>query len=602
MFLRSNRRFKDGKEHRYWSVVENRRVAGGRSVQKTLLYLGEINDSDRASWTRAIEAVDERDQTRRTRQIHLFPEDRAPAPELEHPSLQLRLNRIELARPRQWGGCWLALELWNRLDLDGFWQPLLQDSRKGTPWLKVLKTLAVYRLLSPGSEWNLHRSWFERSAMADLTGGDFRLAAKDTLYRCHDKLLEHREKLFTHLKERWAGLFGATYDILLYDLTSTYFEVDANSPVTQASELKSFGYSRDKRPDCVQIVIALIITPEGLPIGYEVMRGNTSDKTTLAGMLKKVTDRYGKERRTWIMDRGIPTEDALGQMRRSEPAVRYLVGTPKGRLTRLEKDLAGKDWQQVKEDVAVKLLPRDGEVYVLARSLPRRNKESAMRRRKLKAYWSRLKELQKREKLTRDELLLAIGAAKEKAGRNAHRLVTLQLPAAGQKAGPANFRFELDREKLRETLRHEGQYLLRSNLVGEDPAELWRNYINLVRIEESFRTLKGDLGLRPIFHQLDGRIEAHVFISFLAYCLHVTLEKINKKAATGLSSRSVLERMSEIQMLDVTIPATDGREVRMRRYTRPENVHELLLDKLGFTLPGQPPPEIRMPRPVVETF
>jgi hypothetical protein len=534
MFLRSNKRFKDGKEHRYWSVVENRRVAGGRSVQKTLLYLGEINDSDRAGWTRAIEAVDERDQTR---QIHLFPEDRTPDPRLEHSTIKLRLDHIELSRPRQWGGCWLALELWNRLNLDAFWQALLPDSQKGTPWLKVLKTLVAYRLLDPGSEWELHCSWFDRSAMADLLDDDFRLAAKDTLYRCHDRLLGHREALFTHLKDRWSGLFGASYDILLYDLTSTYFEVDANGPVTEASRLKAFGYSRDKRPDCVQILIALIITPDGLPIGYEVMRGNTSDKTTLSDMLRKITDRYGKERRTWIMDRGIPTEETLNEMRQANPSVRYLVGTPKGRLTKLQKDLATKDWQQVKDDVHVKLLPRDGELYVLARSLPRRSKESAMRRKKLKA-----------------------------------------------------------------TRRHEGQYLLRSNLAGDDPAELWRNYMNLVRIEESFRTLKGDLGLRPVFHQLDGRIEAHVFISFLAYCLHVTLEKYNKKAATGLSSRSVLARMSEIQMLDVTIPATDGREVRMKRYTKPEKIHHLLLDQLGFTLPAQPPPEIRNPTPVVETY
>jgi transposase len=599
MFLRANKRFKDGKEHRYWSVVESRRVAGGGSVQKTLLYLGEINDNDRAAWTRAIETVDERDHTR---QIHLFPEDRTPAPRLEHSSIKLRLDRIELSRPRQWGGCWLALELWHRLDLDAFWQPLLPDSQKGTPWLKVLKTLVAYRLLDPGSEWKLHRSWFDRSAMADLLDDDLRLAAKDTLYRCHDRLLDHREALFTHLKDRWSGLFGASYDILLYDLTSTYFEVDANGPVTEASRLKAFGYSRDKRPDCVQIVIALIITPDGLPIGYEVMRGNTSDKTTLADMLKKITDRYGKERRTWIMDRGIPTEETLAQMRQANPAVRYLVGTPKGRLTKLEKDLATKDWQQVKDDVHVKLLSRDGELYVLARSLPRRNKESAMRRKKLKAYWARLKELQKRDKLTRDELLLAIGAAKEKAGRNAHRLVILHLPGSEEQITADTFRFELDREKLKATRRHEGQYLLRSNLTGGNPAELWRNYINLVRIEESFRTFKGDLGLRPVFHQLDGRIEAHVFISFLAYCLHVTLEQYNKRVATGLSSRSVLERMSEIQMLDVTIPATDGRELRMKRYTKPEKVHQLLLDQLGFNLPAQPPPEIRNPMPVVETF
>ena len=273
------------------------------------------------------------------------------------------------------------------------------------------------------------------------------------------------------------------------------------------------------------------------------MRGNTSDKTTLADMLRKITDQYGKERRTWIMDRGIPTEETLQQMRAADPSVRYLVGTPKGRLTKLEKDLAAKDWQQVKDDVHVKLLPRDGELYVLARSLPRRAKESAMRRKKLKAYWARLKELQKRDKLTRDELLLAIGAAKEKAGRNAQRLVILHLPTAGAPMSVGTFRFELDRDKLKATRRHEGQYLLRSNLTGDDPAELWRSYMTLVRVEESFRTLKGDLGLRPIFHQLDERIEAHVFISFLAYCLHVTHGKYNKKSAICLTSRSVLARM-----------------------------------------------------------
>jgi transposase len=599
MFLRANKRFKDGKEHRYWSVVENRRVAGGRSVQKTLLYLGEINDSDRTAWTRAIEAVDERDHTR---QIHLFPEDRTPDPRLEHPTLQLRLSHIELARPRQWGGCWLALELWNRLDLDTFWQPLLPDSQKGTPWLKVLKTLVVYRLLDPGSEWKLHRSWFDRSAMADLLDDDFRLAAKDTLYRCHDRLLDHREALFSHLRERWAGLFGATYDILLYDLTSTYFEVDANGPVTEASELKAFGYSRDKRPDCVQIVIALIITPDGLPIGYEVMRGNTSDKTTLAGMLRIISERYGKERRTRIMDRGIPTEETLGKMRQADPSVRYLVGTPKGRLTKLKKTSPKRTGRKSKttstsnsSTVTENSTSWPAAFRAVARKAPcgaRNSKPTGRASRNSK----------KRDKLTRDDLLLAIGAAKQKAGRNAHRLVILHLPAPGEPVGTATFRIELDRKKLKATRRHEGQYLLRSNLTGEDPAELWRNYINLVRIEESFRTLKGDLGLRPVFHQLDERIEAHVFISFLAYCLHVTLEQYNKKAATGLSSRSVLARMSEIQMLDVTIPATDGREVRMKRHTKPEKVHQLLLDQLGFTLPAQPPPEIRNPKPVVETF
>ena len=600
MFLRHNKRIKDGKEHRYWSVVENRRISGKKSVQKTLLYLGEINDSERASWTRAIEAIDESDQPR---QINLFPADRTPDPALKDPSIQLKLSAIELARPRQWGACWLALELWDHLALDDFWQPRLGTSRKGTPWLKVLKILVVYRLLAPGSEWKLHTHWFDQSAMADLLEDNFRLAAKDTLYRCHDHLLEHKCALFTHLRERWSGLFNASFDILLYDLTSSYFEVDANGDIAQASELKAFGYSRDKRPDCLQLVIALIVTPDGLPIAYEVMRGNTSDKATLRDILAKITAQYGKERRTWIMDRGIPTEAVLEEMRQADPKVSYLVGTPKGRLTKLEKDLANKTWDQVKDDVSVKLLPKGDELYVLARSIPRRAKERAMRQKKLKAYWQRLKDLQSRTSISRDELLIALGAAKQKAGRNAHRLVSLHLPSPKDPVNPDTFRFELDRKKLKTTRLREGQYLLRSNLTDEDPAILWKNYMNLVRIEESFRTLKSDLGLRPIYHQLDHRIEAHIFISFLSYCLYITLEKYNQAKATGLSARSVLARFAEMQMLDMTIPTTDGREIKMKRYTKPEKLHQLLLTQLNFSLPQQPPPEIKTaPTSVVETY
>ena len=589
MFLRYNKRFKDGKEHRYWSVVENRRVSSTRTVQKTLLYLGEINDSEHASWTKAIEVLDE---TQTPQQINLFPSDRIPSKDLEHPSIQLQLSHLELSRPRQWGGCWLALEMWDKLRLDDFWGPKLGSSQKATPWLKVLKVLVVYRLLYPSSEWYLHRKWFDNTAMADLLDDNFRLAAQNTLYRCHDQLLTHKQALFAHLQKRWQDLFDAEFDVLLYDLTSTYFEVDANGTVAENSELKAFGYSRDKRPDCLQIVIALIITPEGLPIAYEVMKGNTQDKTTLQDMLAKISSQYGKANRTWIMDRGIPTEAVLQKMRDSDPPVSYLVGTPKGRLTKLEKELAQKDWQNVKDDVSVKLLPQEGELYLLARSLPRRSKERAMRQRKLKVYWKRLHNLQQRQTITRDTLLIEIGKAKQKAGRAATRLVNLTLPKNNQAVTPQTFLITLDKKKLKRTRQTEGQYLLRSNLTAKDPATLWKQYINLVRIEESFRTLKSDLNLRPIYHQKDERIEAHIFISFMAYCLYITLEKIAQATAVGLSARSILERLSEIQMLDVKIPTTDGRELHLRRYTKPEKLHQLLLNQLKLKLPNQPPPEI----------
>jgi hypothetical protein len=377
MFLRSTRRWKDGKDHYYWSLVENRRCKGGRVVQHTVLYLGEINDSQKEQWIRAIEVFDE--DRGASDQLKLFAAQR-PLPEAAPDGVQVRLKDFELHRPRQWGGCWLFCELWRQLGLDGFWRERLGVSREGTDWEHVLQTLCAYRLLDPGSEWRLHRTWFAQSAMADLLGEDFSIAAKDTLYRCHDRLLEHKEDLFGFLRERWEDLFGVKFEILLYDLTSTYFESD---PPFSENDKRKFGYSRDKRSDCVQVVIALVVTPEGFPLAYEVMPGNTADKTTLRGFLQKIQNQYGKAERIWIMDRGIPTEEVLAEMRAADPPVHYLVGTPKGRLGKLEGELLALDWQEAREGVEVKLLPRSGELYVLARSKARLNKERAMRRRQL---------------------------------------------------------------------------------------------------------------------------------------------------------------------------------------------------------------------------
>ena len=334
MYLKCSTRRKNGKEHRSWSIVENRRVQGGECVQRHVLYLGEINDSQQAAWQKSIAVLAEGE--RELRQVALFPEDRVGAASTV-PQIQLKLSALTLHRPRQWGACWLALELWRELGLDEFWRARLAESRKGTRWDLVLTTLAIYRWLSPGSEWRLHREWFERSALGDLLGGDYRLAADDTLYRCHDRLLAHKSALFTHLQDRWRDLFNAKFDVLLYDLTSTYFESD---PPEHPGGLRRFGYSRDKRSDCVQVVIALIVTPEGFPLGYEVLAGNTADNTTLKGMLEKIENQYGKAERTWLMDRGIPTEAVLEEMRTSTPPGRYLVGTPKGRLSKLEQELA----------------------------------------------------------------------------------------------------------------------------------------------------------------------------------------------------------------------------------------------------------------------
>jgi len=418
MYLRYHKRFKDGKEHRYWSVVESVRTKRGVH-QRQLLYLGELNDSQQAQWCSALDVLDESNDS--FKQMSLFPEDRSPPPEVPNP-VQIRLNQMTLRHPRQWGGCWLALELWNQLELDTFWSARLSDSRKGTAWLNVLKTLVSYRLLDPGSEWRLHRDWFTNSAMADLLGEDDSIAAKDTLYRCLDKLCDHKNALFSFLKTRWNELFDASYDVLLYDLTSTYFECDVPE---EQDGLRRFGYSRDKRSDCVQVVIALIVTPEGFPVAYEVMPGNTSDKTTLPEFLRKIEMQYGKMNRLWIMDRGIPTEEALEQMR--QEGASYLVGTPRGRLTRLEDQLFAEPWKKVQEQIEVKLA-RDGEdLYVLTRSGGRCDKERSMRRRKLKKLWNRLHEIQQMKNQKRDALLMRLGAAREQAGK-AWDLVDIELP------------------------------------------------------------------------------------------------------------------------------------------------------------------------------
>jgi transposase len=579
MFLRCTKRKKDGKEHRYWNVVENRRVSGGRVVQRQVLYLGEINSSQLGAWRKTIEVFEDGAVAAQT--MALFPEDRSPEVTDEQ-VVQVRLKEVQLRRPRQWGACWLACQLYGELGLDEFWAERLPPSRKGTRWDLIVQALSCYRLVDPGSEWRMHRSWYEKSAMADLLGAGFELVEIHKLYECLDRLIEHRRELFDHLMERWKDLFNAQFDVLLYDLTSTYFESDPPFP---EGDKRKHGYSRDKRFDCVQVVIALIVTPEGFPLAYEVLAGNTADKTTLRGFLKKIEGQYGKAERIWVMDRGIPTEEVLEEMRQSDPPVYYLVGTPKGRLSRYEKALTDRPWHRVRDGVEVKLLPQDNEVYVLAQSRDRIHKEQSMRRRQLKRLWKRLQELRGMP-LSRDQLLLKLGAAQQQSP-SAWRLVHIQVPK-----GDEPWQFSLRKDRLREVRRREGRYLLRTNLVGRDPAQMWEFYTQLVQVEEAFKTLKGDLTIRPIFHQKEDRIEAHIFVAFLVYALHVTLRRRLRDLAPGLTPRSVLEKFAAIQMIDVHLPTTDGREVILTRYTQPEVELQMLLRQLRLSLPNQPPPRV----------
>jgi len=595
IFLRGHERRKDGKTNTYWSLVENRRCADGRVVQRHVLYLGKLTPAQELSWEKTAE------------QFGDAPQPPPPLPGLaterelqskEAAAIAVYLKHFRIERPRQWGACWVALTVWNLLKLSQFWSSRLPASREGTRWLNVLMTLVIYRLLDPGSEWRLHRQWYEQSALGDLLGEDFRLAAKDNLYRCLDRLLEHRHALFKYLRERWQDEFGAQFDVLLYDLTSTYFESDPPFP---EGDKRRFGYSRDKRPDCVQVIIALIVTPEGYPLAYEVLAGNTSDKTTLKQFLEKIETLYGKANRVWVMDRGIPTEEVIWEMQQADPQIRYLVGTPKGRLTRLEAQLVQLPWQQARPSVRVKLLSKDQELYVFVESQDRLKKERAMRLRKLRALSERLKELQHFKKpLTRDQLLVAVGQAKEQAGR-AFKLLDIQWPQEGQEVNATTFTFRLALDRYRRWYRREGRYLLRTNLTETDPKLLWEYYLQLVAIEAAFKNLKDDLQIRPVFHRKEERIEAHIFVAYLSYCLHVTLQAKLRQIAGGLTPRTLLEKFATMQMMDVFFPTEEpGKELLFRRYTQPEQDHQMLLAQLGWQFPEQPPPRISVKGQVLD--
>jgi transposase len=582
MFLRSNKRIKDGKEHCYYTVVESRRLGSGKVAQKQVLYLGEINSSQQSAWRKTLEVFDEQQQ--RLTSLSLFAEDR-PVPADAIDSVQVKLSEMKLERARPYGNCWLGCQLWRQLQLDEFWTEKLPKGRETVRWEQVLELLVVNRLIDPGSEFRLHRQWFDQSAMDVLLGQDFAVAGKDRLYRCLDRVLEHKQELFVHLRQRWEDLFDAEFDLLLYDLTSTYVEGEA-----EQNPKAKYGYSRDGKPNCKQVVIALVMTPTGLPIAYEVMDGNTSDKTTLRGFLDKVESLYGKARRVWLMDRGIPTEALLKEMRESRQETFYLVGTSNSKIKEYEKEWLDLPWRKVRDSVEVKLFAEQGELYVLAKSEGRQAKEIAIRRKKIARLLRKLRAM-RRSCPKRDQLLMRVGAAKTDAGR-AFGFVIINLPKAGELVTKQTFTFKLDKAKLKEAEQRDGHYLLRTNLVNEDPAVLWDRYMQLVQIEATFKCLKSDLGIRPIYHQLEHRVEAHIMVAFLAYCLIVTLKHRLQAYAPGLTPRAVLEKLATIQMLDVSFPTTDGRRLVMPRYTEPDQEQALLLHHLKLVLPPQPAPRI----------
>ena len=580
MFLRSYKRKKNGKWHEYFSVVENRRVAKGKTVQRTVLYLGEITGSQEDAWRRTLQIFDQ--DTGKTLTKSLFA-DYSEIANHDIDSIRVKLSQMQLCRPRTFGDCWLGCQLWQQLGLDEFWSDRLDKSRSDISWPKVLKLLVVNRLIRPGSEFYIHRQWFDQTAMDELLRTDYRIAAKDRLYRCLDRILQHKEDLCKHLKSRWEDMFGIEFDVLLYDLTSTYFE-----GLCEQNPKARFGYSRDKRSDCRQVVIALVVTPEGFPLGYEILPGNTLDKTTLRFFLDKIESIYGKARRVWVMDRGIPTEETLNVMR--DNGIHYLVGTPRSMLNKFEDKLLDMDFQRANDNVAVKLLLKGNELYVLAKSKDRRAKERAMRKHKLRKYLQGLEKLRKNCR-SRDRLLERLGALKQQAGKSA-KCVDLTIPPQGGRVTPDNFAYTFNKDTYKKTILRDGVYLLRTTLTEADPDVIWQRYVLLTRVEAAFKSLKSDLAVRPVYHQLEHRVEAHIFVAFLAYCLAVTLRQKLRFHAPGLTATEVFDKLGTIMMIDVRIPTADGRMLEMRRYSQPEIEHRIILDKLKMNLPKQPPPKV----------
>ena len=580
MFLRCYKRKKNGKLHHYYSVVENRRIANGRVAQKTVLYLGEITSDQEKAWRKTLQVFDV-DQNKPVYKYLFATEEESICEDID--AIPVRLSHLKLSHPRVFGDCWLGCQIWDELKLDSFWKKRIDGYKTTIAFSKVLKLLVINRLIKPGSELYVHQHWFDQTAMDVLLDCDFTVAQKNRLYECLDKILPYKDELCQYLKERWETLFDISYDVLLYDLTSTYFE-----GLCEQNPKARFGHSKDRRSDCRQVLIALVVTPDGFPLNYEVLAGNTSEKTTLADLLTKIESRYGKSRRVWLMDRGIPKEETLSLMRNT--GVNYLVGTPRKLLDSFEQSLLQTQWQRARGDVYVKSIKDQSETYVLAKSKARLQKERAIRHRKLRTYLRGLDKLQKNYR-DRDRFLKRLGVLLHEAG-SCSKCVDIQLPPEGKKVSPKNFKYRFNRQAYRQMIHRDGKYFLRTNQTGKHPVELWEQYMLQTRVEQSFKELKSDLSIRPIHHHLESRVDAHIFIAFMSYCLQTTLRQKLKHSAPGLTSQSALEIFSKIQLLDVYIPTQDNRTLHLQRYTEPEQDHKILLEKLNLTLPAQAPPKI----------
>jgi transposase len=589
MFLRPNHRSKDGKDHTYWSLVETVRTANGPR-QKTLCYLGELNTSTHARWLKTIEVFNEDGQAQ---QLKLFPSDIEP-PVSDPQVARVLLNRVRLERTRQFGACYLGLELWKRLQLDRFFEDTLDQDGADVPWSRIAAVLAINRLCAPGSEFAIEQRWYPSTALDDLLAIPEGKLNDTRLYRCLDQILPHKAKIEKHLKQRYGELFSAEFDVLLYDLTSTYVEGAA-----EKNPMIGRGYSRDHRPDCEQLVIALIVNSEGFPFSYETFNGNRADVSTMEVILRMVERKYGKARRIWVFDRGVVSEANLEAIRKR--GGQYLVGTPRSKMKEFEAELVKDDWQQVRPEVEVKrvAIPGGEETYILCRTVGRKEKERAIRTRFSSRMESALKNLSRQVELGRIKDRFKM---ERRLGRiEANHPQVNDLYEVALRDTPAGVRLDWqmkpDKKNWREV--REGAYILRTNLPSDNAADLWTKYIQLTEAEAAFRALKSELSIRPLFHQLEHRVKAHVLVAFLGYAMWVTLKHLLKrrsalvpnecsiadKPVPALSPMKALALLSTLQSADIILPTTDGCEIRLRRITEPSPEQKSLLHQLGISLP-----------------
>jgi transposase len=591
MFLRPNHRSKDGKAHTYWSLVESVRTPDGPR-QRTLCHLGELNGSDHARWVKTVEVFNEQGEAQ---QLKLFPSHLEP-PADDPQVARVLVNQVRMERTRQFGACYLGLELWRRLELDRFFEQAVDGDPADVPWSRVATLLAINRLCAPGSELAIEQRWYPSTALDDLLGIEEGKINDTRLYRCLDRILPHKTALERHLKDRYGALFGAEFDVLLYDLTSTYVEGAA-----EKNPMMRRGYSRDHRPDCEQMVIALIVNSEGFPFSYETFDGNRADVSTMETILRMVERKYGKARRIWVFDRGIVSEENLAAIR--QRGGQYLVGTPRSQMKQFEAELLQDDWTQVRPEVKVKkvAIPQGEETYILCRTEGRQEKEKAIRNRFSSSMEKALQGLQKtiaRGRLKdRNKMERRLGKIQARhPSVNDLYDASLRDTAEGVRLF---WQMKDERKNWRES--REGAYLLRSNLQAETAEELWSKYMQLTEAEASFRALKSELSIRPLFHQLEPRVKAHVMVAFLGYALWVTLKHLLKRraaivpkpSASGVekaqpfSPMKALSLLSTLQSADIVLPTTDGREIRLRRITEPTAEQKSLLQQLQLTLPDR---------------